>query len=261
MAEKYKWGGWRNNLGLDGTKKNPREVYVLLAFFWIFFLIWMVIVFANIDELMSIKIEFNIGFFLWLIFILIPFCILFIGLWGIIYTIKHRIYNNRLYEHLKNGTMLEKKAIITKFKHFRVDHENSASREWYVIVANIWKQKYKSEDIEWIVLWARWKDIDKKFYEKRGIPYSPRDPKYNNEYKWRLDAKKKEINAKLAEMSEEYVRASRFKKIFITWKSNKLNMELIKMVPISLPYKGNVYFIGDEITVLVDPDNPRNYIM
>jgi hypothetical protein len=40
-----------------------------------------------------------------------------------------------------------------------------------------------------------------------------------------------------------------------------LRMELIKMAPISLPYKGKVYFIWDEITVLVDPDNPRNYIM
>lgn len=175
--------------------------------------------------------------------------------------IRLRIYNNKLYEHLKNWTMLEKKAIITKFKHFRIDSENSVSREWYYIVAYIWKQKYISDDINGIVLWAVRKDIDKKFYEKRGIPYSPRDPKYNNEYKGRLDAKKKEINAKLAEMSEEYVRASRFKKIFITWKANKLNMELIKLVPISLPYKDNVYFIGDEITVLVDPDNPRNYIM
>jgi hypothetical protein len=44
-------------------------------------------------------------------------------------------------------------------------------------------------------------------------------------------------------MSEEYDRASRFKKIFLTGKANKLRMELIKMAPISLPYKGKVYFI------------------
>jgi hypothetical protein len=35
----------------------------------------------------------------------------------------------------------------------------------------------------------------------------------------------------------------------------------MRTAPISLPYKGKEYYIGDEITVLVDPDNPKNYIM
>ena len=239
---------------IRGIKKNPKEVYAGFVFFWFFSLIPLIIIISIINE----EKEFSWGIVFMLI---IPSLLLIIGIWGILYTIRHLIFNKKLYEHLKNWTILEQKAIITKFEYFRVDSENSISREWYIIVAKIWEQKFKSKEINLLIFWAEGKDIDKKFYEKKGIPYSPKDPKYNNDYKKREDAKKKEIEAKLAEIKLEYANASRFKKIKLNKEINKLHLELIRTSPKSLPYKGKEYFIGDEITVLIDPDNPKNYIM
>ena len=239
---------------IRGIKKNPKEMYAGLVFFWIFCLIPILIIISIISDE-----EFS----RWTIFMLIiPVFLLGFGIWGILFTIRKIIYNKKLYEHLQNWTILEGKAIITKFKHFSTPStETQMSREWYIIEAKIWGHKLKSEKIDILIFWINGKDIDKKFYEKLGIPYSPKDPKYNNQYKERREIKKKEINAKLSEIKQEYVDASWIKKIFLTRKINKLNNELTLTAPISIPYKGKSYYIGDEITVLVDPDNPKNYIM
>ena len=239
---------------IRGIKKNPKEMYAGFVFFWIFCLISIIIIISIISD----EKEFD----WWTVFLLIiPALLLGFGIWGILFTIRSITYSKKLYEHLRNWTMLKKKAIITKFENFRIDSENNFTREWYNIIAKIWNQRFKSEDINIQIYWAIGKDIDKKFYEKKGIPYSPTDPKYNNDYKKRRDAKKKEIDAKLDEIKFEYAYGSRFKKLILTRKINKLNLELIRTSPKSLPYKGKEYYIGDEITVLVDPDNPKNYIM
>jgi hypothetical protein len=240
---------------IRGIQKNPKGWYFVLGFFCIFTLIPVLIITAIINE--------ESKFSRWLVLLLIvPLFLLIFGIWGIAYTIKHRVYNNRLYEHLKNWTILEEKAIITKFKYFREhDTEHSFGKEWYIIVANIWEHIFKSEKINVLIFWAEGKDIDKKFYEEKDIPYSPNDPKFNKNYKKRQDDRIKEIDAQLAWLSEELEHVSRFKKKKIQKEINKLVIEKIWTSPKALPYKGKSYYIGDEITVLIDPDNPKNYTM
>ena len=250
-----KFGWWNSDLQLNSLEKNLNDFYPVLVFFCFFIVISVIIITSIVSD--------EGKFSWWLVLMLIIPVILFIfGVWGTVYALRHRYYDKKLYEHIKNWTILEKKAIITKFKYFReMNIRHNIGKEWYVIIANIWEQTFKSDKISVLILWAEWRDIDKKFYEEKGIPYSPSDPKFNADYKRREEYRIKEIDAQLAWLSGEFESASWFRKNKIQKEINELVVKKALTSPKALPYKGKSYYIGDEIIVLVDPDNPKNYIM
>jgi len=164
-------------------------------------------------------------------------------------------------KHLENWTIIIRKPLITEFQYYYdSDADGRHSESWYIIVANDWVNIYRSKLFERAILtwWYYDESIDKEFLQKKGIPYSPRDPLYNVEV---VLKRIKEIDDEIDLLTEEKKSKSFFAKIKINSKINDLNLEKNKLFPPSLICGWRNLYIWDEVTVLVDPDNPKNYEM
>ena len=189
---------------------------------------------------------------------------IFVIVWilGIVYTIREMIRDNRIHYLFENNAFVVKKAEIVRFKYFSYPGTDSSDgKRGYVIVAYIWSQKYKSKEIGDWAIWFERRNFDKKYFLKKWIPYWPKDPAFNEEFKKTAEAKLREIDLQIAELREEWERSSMFKKFRLAWKIDKLLIEKNEIYPLSMPYRGHKYYIWDEIDVYVDPDNPKIYIM
>lgn len=225
-----------------------------------FFVLWFfcfITLFVSVSFVSYIKSYNSASFSLgWCI---LSWIFLLLWIYCVAWTIKSIIRDRRIHYLLENKAFVIKKAEITRFEYF--DHPRDGKRG-YIIVAYVWSQKYESKEIGDWVIWFERRNFDKKYYEKKWIPYWPKDPNFNEEFKKSAETKLREIDLQITELREEWERSSMFKKLFwFAWKIDKLLIEKNGIYPLSMPYRGHNYYIWDEINVYVDPDNPKIYIM
>lgn len=237
-----------------GDYKTPKAAFLVLWFFCFITLFVSVFFVSCIKSYNSVDFSLVRCIVLWIFVLLWIYCI--------VWTIRSIIRDRRIHYLSENKAFVVKKAEITRFEYFSYpETERRMGKKGYIIVAYVWSQKYKSKEIGDWAIWFERRNFDKKYYEKKWIPYWPKDPNFNEEFKKLAEAKLREIDLKIAELREEWERSSMFKKFRIAWKIDKLQIEKNRIYPLSMPYRWHNYYIWDEIDVYVDPDNPKIYIM
>lgn len=180
------------------------------------------------------------------------------------YRIDYCEWYKSLRRHLKNGTALEKKVEIESFQYYRdydLDKTQSLSGEWYFVICYSWWHKFETK-MEWAHSYLHWwcnvDIIDKNYCEEKWVPYSPNDPNYDEDA---INRKIKNIWGRI-ELLEKQLKEEKWgDKSELREKLWQLNDEMKKMVPPYIVYRNRRYYIWDELTVYVNPNNHKTYII
>jgi len=221
----------------ENTKWGP--IIFFLAFFVLFILVFTVFAFRS-------------NAIAWM------FC-LFMLIWAfafLVYMVSYCCEYKSLCNHLKKGTVLIERVSIDSFEYYSFDEDS-----WYYVICYNWWEKYK-ENLKWAQSYLHWwckvDLIDRDYCKKKWVPYSPNDPKYDEEA---MNKKKKNMYSKI-ELMEKQLKDAKWKdKDEIKEEIRKLNDEMKKIVPPYVYYKNRRLYIWDEITVYINPNNHNNYIM
>lgn len=248
MGEKFKVSD-----DIEKNSKLPVPIIVISVIFALGVIIFFVFLYTKIREDSDWFLDILPLLIICSILLLFPVLVFY---W--IYTTMRLSKNMK--KHIENGTVVIKKATITKFSYYYYSDRDFGTEKWYYIIACDWIDTYSSKLFEraFLTWWYYEESIDKESLQKKGIPSSPRDPLYNTEA---VLKRIKEIDDEIDLLTEEKKSKSFFSKIKINSKINDLNSEKNKLFPPSLICGWRNLYIWDEVTVLVDPDNPKNYEM
>lgn len=245
MEEKFKVSN-----DIEKTSKLPVP---LIVFIVVFTLVIFIFLFAYIKNGKSSIYGYDYWFFVVIgLFFLFP-------IWMSFWIYKTLKSSRSMKKHIEDWTIITKKAEITRFSYY-YSSDDHGSDEWYYVTATDGMNEYKSKLLERARLtqWYLNESINKDYCLKKWIPYSPNDPKYNKDF---VLKRIKEIDEQIDLLREESRDMSFFAKIKNQFKIDKLYEEKNKLFPPSLICNGRNLYIWDEVTVLVDPDNPKNYEM
>ena len=178
--------------------------------------------------------------FLWIILILI--C-------RIAFKIR-KLY--RLNKAIESWSAIRKKAKIIDFQFAENGGgwENDTSK-WYYVVVFDWENDYDGMFHRWArIIWKLEEEIKKdKFYEESGIPLDLKN----------RDITKKQLDARIEELKLKQKEASFFEKWKIRIKIWELKNKKNDLEPYHLHTREWDFYIWDEYTILIDPEDPSNY--
>ena len=242
---------------LSADMEKTTHLPVPLIVFWIVFalgvIIFMVFVYTKIRE--------DSDSFLDTLPLLIICCILLLfPIWLFCWIYNTMKSSRSMKKHLENWTIIEKKTEITCFSYYYSSDRDFGTEEWYYIIATDWINSYRSKLFQRVRLsWSYFRiSVDRDYCQKNWIPYSPRDPKYDGDFTMK---RIREIDQQIDSLKEQSKDMGFFAKIKNNSKISKLNDEKGKLFPPSLICNGRNLYLWDEVTVLVNPDNPKNYEM
>lgn len=173
--------------------------------------------------------------------------------------VKGIVWYRILLKHVKNWTVVKKKAEITKFSYYyKSGNKDHSSESWYDIVASDWDYSFTRRlEGAWLNVWS-WLTIDKEYLLSEGIPFSPDDSKFDEVS---IDRRNRDLECKIESLNEQLKYVWWLDKMKIKSEIIELQKEKSKWIPIWLIYEDKIFFIWDVITVYVSPDNPKYYFM
>ena len=191
------------------------------------------------------------------LFVGILFSIFVLVFWCII--IKGITRNRVLLKHVKNWTVVKKKAEITKFSYYhKSGNKDHSSESWYDIVANDWDYSFtKRLEGARLNVWS-WLTVDREYLLSEGIPFSPNDSKFDEVS---IDRRNRDLECKIESLNEQLKYVWWLDKMKIKSEIIGLQKEKTKWIPICLIYEDKKFFIWDLITVYVCPDNSKYYFI
>ncbi len=175
--------------------------------------------------------------------------VVLIIIWVTVVTIKRDIHLQNLIE---SWSAIRKKAKIIDFQFA----ENGGGWEddtskWYYVVVFDWENDYDGMFHRWArIIWKLEEEIKKdKFYEESGITLDLIN----------RDITKKQLDARIEELKLKQKEASFFEKWKIRIKIWELENKKNDLEPYHLHTREWDFYIWDEYTILIDPEDPSNY--
>lgn len=231
-----------NNYGNNpNTKQVPKPIgcLILIGFFWVVIMIFMPFVNIWIEMYKDSPTRGKITI---LGLILLAIC-------NIVIKIK-KAY--RLEKVVESWSAIRKKVKVIDFQFARNgggwDDDTS---EWYYVVVFDWENDYDGMFHRWArIVWKPEDEIKKdKFYEENWITLDLKDK----------DKTRKQLDDKIAELKLELPKAKFIKDVKLKMKIWELENKKKDLEPYHLHTREWDFYIWDEYTILIDPDDPSNY--
>jgi hypothetical protein len=158
----------------------------------------------------------------------------------------------RLNKAIESWSAIRKKAKIIDFQFAKNGGgwEDDTS-EWYYVVVFDWENDYDGMFHRWArIVWKPEDEIKKdKFYEENWITLDLKDK----------DKTRKQLDDKISELKLELPKAKFIKDIKLKMKIWELENKKKDLEPYHLHTREWDFYIWDEYTILIDPDDPSNY--
>ena len=231
-----------NNYGNNpNTKEIPKPIgcLLLVGFFWVIVMLFMPLVNGIISMYKDTPTR---GKIIILGLILFPIC-------SIAIQIKKAYHLEKVIE---SWSAIRKKVKIIDFQ-FAKDGggwEDDTS-EWYYVVVSDWQDDYDGMFHRWArIVWKKEEELkNDKFYEENWIILDLKN----------RDITRKQLDDKIEELKIKQSEASFFKEWKIRIQIWELKNKKNDLEPYHLHTREWDFYIWDEYTILIDPDDPSNY--
>ena len=230
-----------NNNNRKQKSELPKPIGCLIALIvlWILFLIWWFFLSMWIEMYKDAPFRWKIIF---RIFILLAVC----------YIVLKIIRISHLHKAVESWTAIRKKAKVIDFSYgYNGWGGEDDTSNWYYVVVSDWIDDYDWMFHRWArIIWKLDEDLKKdEFYKENGITLD-----LNNR-----DITRKQLDQKISEIELQMSDVWFFKKWKLKVKIWELKNKKNDLEPYHLHTREWDFYIWDEYTILIDPDDPSNY--